>query len=244
MLEEVERNLPKASARMTVDSARRRVARMRTAFRDAETTGFESLIPTMTNQEKDRHVLAAAVCAGAAVIVTANMKDFPDSAVKPYDIDVKHPDEFLLDQLDLYPAPTLNCLRELVEARRRPPETVEQFLSQLGKTVPDFRSACGVVMLSEPRTPTCDPHGRRSLPGRPGPAGHRSRHRRPRQAPQPRYPNNPFHRRWSPSAEAINTSGSIRTILPLSAVGNCWARISGGSTSPRAGNSPIWRNTS
>jgi len=31
----------------------------------------------MTNQEKDRHVLAAAVRARAEVIVTYNTKDFP-----------------------------------------------------------------------------------------------------------------------------------------------------------------------
>lgn len=44
---------------------------MRTAFPDARVTGHEPLIPAMTNHPKDRHVLAAAAHADAAVIVTA-----------------------------------------------------------------------------------------------------------------------------------------------------------------------------
>lgn len=74
---------------------------MRTAFPDARVTGYESLIPAMTNHPKDRHVLAAAARADAAVIVTANLKDFPAAALEPYQIDAVHPDDFLLDQLEL-----------------------------------------------------------------------------------------------------------------------------------------------
>lgn len=44
---------------------------------------YEGLIPAMTNHEKDRHVLAAAVRANAELVVTDNKKDFPLSAVKP-----------------------------------------------------------------------------------------------------------------------------------------------------------------
>ncbi|WP_084789308.1 PIN domain-containing protein [Saccharomonospora iraqiensis] len=138
VLDEVERNLVQASSTMTADKARRRVDMMRMQFRDARVTDYESLIPSMTNDPKDRHVLAAAVRGGAALIVTANIKDFPAEAVEPYDIEVTSPDEFLLDQLDLYPEPTLQCLRDLVAARKRPPETLHSFLAQLAKTVPGF----------------------------------------------------------------------------------------------------------
>ncbi|CKQ03443.1 Conserved protein of uncharacterised function (part2) [Mycobacterium tuberculosis] len=36
------------------------------------------------------------------MIVTTNLKHFPDDALKPYQIKALHPDDFLLDQLDLY----------------------------------------------------------------------------------------------------------------------------------------------
>lgn len=139
VLEEVERNLPKLG--VTPDKARRRVDVMRNEFLDAEVTGYESLIPAMTNDPKDRHVLAAAVRADAALIVTANIKDFPPAALAPYDIDVVTPDHFLLDQLGLYPAETLQCLHELVADRQRPPETLDSFLIQLAKLTPDFAEA-------------------------------------------------------------------------------------------------------
>jgi predicted nucleic acid-binding protein len=121
VLTEVQRTLPEVATAMTPAKAAHRVAVMRAAFPDAEVTGYESLIPVMTNAEKDRHVLAAAVRGGAAAIVTANLSDFPPEARNPYDIAAVHPDGFLLDQLELSRGPTRRCLHELVAARQRPP---------------------------------------------------------------------------------------------------------------------------
>jgi hypothetical protein len=38
------------------------------------------------------------------MLAIAYLGDFPEPAVKPYDVAAIHPDEFLLDQLDLIPA--------------------------------------------------------------------------------------------------------------------------------------------
>jgi predicted nucleic acid-binding protein len=139
VLDEVERNLPKVG--VTSERARRRVEVMRAAFPDAEVTGYESLVPTMTTDPGDRHVLAAAVRGGAAIIVTANTRHFPAAALAPYNVEAVHPDDFLLDQLDLYPGQTIQCLCDLVRARQRPPETLDSFLAQLVKMVPKFSAA-------------------------------------------------------------------------------------------------------
>jgi predicted nucleic acid-binding protein len=136
VLDEVERNLPKVG--VDPDKARTRVQQMRDAFPDALVTDYGALIPAMTNHQKDRHVLAAAVRADAAVIVTANIKDFPPPALQPYDIDAVHPDDFLLDQLDLYPAQTMRCIREQVADCQNPAITTDHLLGTLGKTVPRF----------------------------------------------------------------------------------------------------------
>src|SRR5207244_12734299 len=55
----------------------------------------------MTNHEKDRHVLAAAVRCGAETIVTYNLKDFPRAALAPYSITAQGPSTFLKNLYEL-----------------------------------------------------------------------------------------------------------------------------------------------
>lgn len=120
VLEELRRNLVKRGiASELVD---RRVGQMTQAFPDAMVRGYESLIDGMTNDPKDRHVLAAAVRANAEVLVTFNRSDFPPGALDTYDVVAVHPDEFLLDQLDLYPGVTIQVLRQQAAAHRRDPK--------------------------------------------------------------------------------------------------------------------------
>jgi predicted nucleic acid-binding protein len=95
VLSELRRNL--IDRGIPADRVDRRIAQMSRSFPDALVTGYESLIDGMTNHPKDRHVLAAAVRANAEVLVTFNLTDFPGPALKPYDVDAVHPDEFLLD---------------------------------------------------------------------------------------------------------------------------------------------------
>jgi hypothetical protein len=85
-----------------------RLARTRTlmndAVRDCLVTGYEDLIDSLTLPDPDdRHVLAAAIRAGAEVIVTCNLKDFPPETLTRFDIEALHPDGFLVGLLDLAP---------------------------------------------------------------------------------------------------------------------------------------------
>ncbi len=101
ILAEVERNLVKLA--VPPDKAARRVAAMRRAFARAEVTGFHDLIEQMSNHRKDRHVLAAAVHAGAKAIVTFNIKDFQTRHAAQAQVRAVHPDAFLVDLYALYP---------------------------------------------------------------------------------------------------------------------------------------------
>ncbi|KGI79925.1 DNA-binding protein, partial [Actinopolyspora erythraea] len=102
-------------------------------------TGYESLLPTMTNDEGDHHMLATAVRGNAAVIVTANLRHFPEHALKPYEIEAVHPDEFLLDQLDLHPARVMASLSRQVSAYTREPTTIAGLMNRLEQTgLPKF----------------------------------------------------------------------------------------------------------
>lgn len=88
---------------------------------------------------KDRHVLAAAVRANASGIVTFNIRDFPSEAADIFEIEIIHPDEFLLDQLDLAPATVIRELASQTTANRREPKTTAQVLDALSRAgVPAF----------------------------------------------------------------------------------------------------------
>jgi predicted nucleic acid-binding protein len=129
VLKELERNL--TDKRIGAQAARNRIAAMQYAFPDAEVTGYDDLIDGLRNDPKDRHVLAAAIRANAEVIVTFNLRDFPEDALVGYDLEVIHPDEFLLDQLDLYPSLTLLAVDEIASAYENPAMTTEEYLERL-----------------------------------------------------------------------------------------------------------------
>lgn len=130
ILTEVERSLV-TKIRLSPVDARKRLDAMRESFPSAMVDGYDDLIPSMTNDSKDRHVLAAAVRGNAELIVTANINDFPRSACIPYDIDVRTPDDFLTDQLDLYPGRTLKTVREAHAALQSPSMTLDEYLTKL-----------------------------------------------------------------------------------------------------------------
>jgi predicted nucleic acid-binding protein len=145
VLAEVERNLVGKFA-LPADKVAKRITNMRRAFPDAMVTGYEGLIDAMTNDVKDRHVLAAAVAGHASIIVTENLKDFPPAALQPHGIDAISADEFLLDLLDLHPRQTAECVRKLVLSMKNPPFALEEFLAGFVKTAPRFVEAARPVL--------------------------------------------------------------------------------------------------
>ena len=133
---ELERNLAKV---VSADAAGRRVAAMCRAFPEASVTGYESLIDGMICDPKDRHVLAAATHSGCQLIVTANIKDFPQKSLVPHDMTVVTPDDFLLDQLDLYPGAVRSTLIGMCRDTRRPQLTRSILFASLERAgVPRF----------------------------------------------------------------------------------------------------------
>jgi predicted nucleic acid-binding protein len=137
VLEEVRRNA--VSGGISPAGIDRRLDVMRTYFPDALVTGHDELVEGLTCDPKDRHVLAAAVRAKADALVTFNVRDFPDESLEAFDVELVHPDVFLLDQLDLYPGMITRVLRELSEDYVDPPQSVEDVLGTLRRAgVPRF----------------------------------------------------------------------------------------------------------
>ena len=101
----IERNLnayqeERASA---VDRVLGRVtSALSSIYPDAEVPAeqIESLLEQMTNDPKDRHVLAAAVATGSQFVVTANLKDFRPQDTGPHGVEALSADAFLTKLLD------------------------------------------------------------------------------------------------------------------------------------------------
>ena len=98
------------------------------------TTSFSA----MTNHEQDRHVVAAAVKAGAQVITTLNLRHFK---ALPEGLEAQSPGEFLCNLLDLDRRAMVELLREQAADLVKPQMTYDQLLDRLARTVPDFVSA-------------------------------------------------------------------------------------------------------
>lgn len=143
VLGELERNLVGHGVRQT--GVARRIEHMRRHFPEATVNGYEHLIPSLQNESKDRHVLAAAIRADAEVIVTENLRDFPAESLDVHAIEVAHQDEFLEDLLDVQPNVILRALTRQASRYRRYPRTVEDLLITLrsrGNGCPRFAKSC------------------------------------------------------------------------------------------------------
>jgi predicted nucleic acid-binding protein len=139
ILEEMRRNL-ELKFGVSAESGTKLVRTIAAAFDDGEVANFERHIDKMTNDAKDRHVMAAALEAsidGEVTIVTFNLRDFPPISCPP-NITVQHPDSFLLELCEEHAAAFVDILWAHAQRRKRPPVSVEELLGGLAKQVPRF----------------------------------------------------------------------------------------------------------
>ena len=105
---------------------------MEVAIPDAIIADFESIEPSLDLPDpNDRHVLAAAIRAGAQTIVTFNLDDFPPRTLERFDVEARHPDDFVLGLIDLAPAAMIRVLDEQAAALRNPPRSREELMDTL-----------------------------------------------------------------------------------------------------------------
>lgn len=146
ILEEVKRNLVKGGMTSSGD-AQDLINVMSEFFAEAFVRGFETLIPCMTNDEKDRHVLAVAVMSRSQVIVTSNIQDFSDTALAPFGIEAQTPDEFLIHLFNLNSKHIVKILTEQAQDLVEPPMSVQEVLEDLSLHAPRFVSAISPLLL-------------------------------------------------------------------------------------------------
>lgn len=120
-----------------VDSSRfqNRFQSMNNAFDDALVTGWEPLVAGLQDLDlpdpDDAHVIAGALRGRADIIVTENIKHFPESVLDSLGLTAVRTDEFLMDQFDLAPSSAYAVVEGQARAMARPPAEIEQLIDRL-----------------------------------------------------------------------------------------------------------------
>ena len=110
-------------------------AELRGHFSEAWIGGYESLVPRMTNDEEDRHVVAAAVKGEAPIIVTLNLRHFRPEHLEPWGIRAMHPQTFLIGIFQQEQALAMAKLEQQAADRNR---SLRQLLEILSASAPEF----------------------------------------------------------------------------------------------------------
>lgn len=113
------------------EEAKRRTQRANMAFPDALVNNYEQLIKNLELPDPDDcHVLAAAIKVNANVIVTNNLKDFPED-LDSFGLKAKSADDFLTDLIDLNQEEAIKAFKEMVLHKKNPELDEYQVLDRL-----------------------------------------------------------------------------------------------------------------
>lgn len=132
ILDEVFDNI--ALKRPDLDAARLQRTRrlMCEAIPECVVSRYQPLVANLELPDPDdRHVLAVALRAKAGVIVTANLRDFPQRVLAPLGIVAQHPDEFVLGVIRRTGRAVGHLVEEQAKALRNPPMDTDRLLERL-----------------------------------------------------------------------------------------------------------------
>ncbi len=114
---------------ITETQLQRTVELMNKAVPDCLVENYEDLIDSLELPDpNDRHVLAAAIKRQADVIVTINVRDFPEEVLQKYHIDVQSPDVFLNHLYDHNSTAFCSAVRQQRASLKNPTYTAEELL--------------------------------------------------------------------------------------------------------------------
>lgn len=116
------------------EEASKRIQKINDAFPDALVQNYRGLIANLNLPDpKDCHVLAAAIKANAHIIVTHNLKDFPEEYLRTFDLKAQLPDDFLTDIIDLNQEQAIKAFKDMVFNKKNPDLDEYQVLDSLRK---------------------------------------------------------------------------------------------------------------
>lgn len=110
--------------------ADRLVARLQDAFEVLDPRRVDLVGDVGLPDPDDEHVVATGLAGGADVIVTDNLKDFPEERL-PDGLRVQGPKDFLHDMVTANPYDAMQALLEMAARRQNPPQAETDILDLL-----------------------------------------------------------------------------------------------------------------
>lgn len=105
---------------------------MERALPTARVTGYRRRLQQITLPDPDdRHIVAAALKAGASIIVTFNVRDFPAEVLALHRLEAVHPDVFMRALYEAESKRVVDVARQHRATLRKPPLTVDEYLLTL-----------------------------------------------------------------------------------------------------------------
>jgi hypothetical protein len=89
---------------------------------------------------KDRHIVSTAICSDSQVILTNNIKHFPQEDLKQFSIEAQTPDEFLVNILNLSYKKVLKIFEEMEGKYTNPVLPRDVLLQRMKVRAPKFTS--------------------------------------------------------------------------------------------------------
>lgn len=134
VLEETEKAITEILTKRGIEDAAGKAAKargaMELAFEEAMVSDFKEFMSagTALPDPNDVHVLAAALKTQAAVIVTENLKHFPENVLTPLNLEARSADAFLADTIALDPGKAVAAIRRMRVRFKKPDKTAETLL--------------------------------------------------------------------------------------------------------------------
>lgn len=141
ILDETLRTLRAIHPDRNPNSFEARLASMESAFPRACVYGWKALEPGLASywpDPKDAHVVAAAIRGRAEIIVTSNLKHFPEPLLDELGLHAASPDKFLTDLLDLNERAVLTAVRKQAEKTNNPALALPEIATRLSTVAPEF----------------------------------------------------------------------------------------------------------
>ena len=132
--EEWMRNVLKNRPDLSKEQLARTRNLMNRSVRNCLIEDYEFIIPSLELPDADdRHILAAAIKGQVDIILTANLKDFPNSILGKHEIEAQHPDIFIADLIDIHPMRVAAAAEACRKRLKNPPKSIDKYLEILLK---------------------------------------------------------------------------------------------------------------